>query len=147
MKTLWGDLRSQDHKGNRRRGLSMIEVMVAIVVLLVAATAAFSSQMTSMRLVQQSRDRGVALADMTACMEAIRSTPPDNLAEAGPFAHGVPVAAYDDLHLRDEQIVVTYPGYVAGGALPDPLVVVLTANWRDDRGGLRQARLMTVRAQ
>ncbi|MCB9912110.1 MAG: type II secretion system protein [Planctomycetes bacterium] len=126
----------------------MVEVMIAIVVLLVAATAAFSSQMTSMRLVKQSREMGVALSDLQACMEAVRMRPVEQLPIAGsPFAHGVEVAAYHGLHLREERLIATYPGYTPGGAIPEPLPIVLTATWTDERGGQRTMRLQTVRAR
>lgn len=122
--------------------------MIAIVVLLVAATAAFSSQMTSMRLVKQSRDLGVALADLQACMESVRMRPVDELPVAGsPYAHGSEIMAFHNLHLRDERIEASYPGYVPGGDIPDPLPIILTATWRDERGGTRTLRLQTVRAR
>jgi type II secretory pathway pseudopilin PulG len=126
----------------------MVEVMLAIVVLLVAATAAFSSQVTSMRLIKQSREQAVALSDLQACMEAVRMIPVDELPIVGSvYAHGAEVPAYDDLHLRDQTLVVTYPGYTPGGAIPDPLQVRIVTTWVDDRGGERNMQLRTVRAR
>ena len=132
----------------KRAGISMVEVMLAIVVLLVAATAAFSSQMTSMRLMKQSRQQGLALADLQACMEAVRMTPIDELPVTGSaFAQGQEVSAYSDLHLQDQRLVVTYDDYVLGGPIPDPLVVNLRVTWTDDRGGARFMELQTVRTR
>ncbi len=132
----------------RRAGLSMVEVMLAIVVLLVAATAAFSSQVTSMRLIKQSREQGIALADLQACMEAVRMMPVDDLPTAGsPYAHGQEVAAYTDLHLRNQRLVANYQDYVLGGPIPDPLVVTLTMRWQDDRGADQTLQIHTVRTR
>lgn len=131
-----------------RAGISMVEVMLAIVVLLVAATAAFSSQMTSMRLIKQSREQGIALADLQTCMEGVRIVPVDELPVAGsPYAHGQEVAAYNDLHLRNQRLVVNYQDYTLGGPIPDPLIVTLTMRWQDDRGADQTLQLHTVRTR
>ncbi|MCA9001330.1 MAG: type II secretion system protein [Planctomycetes bacterium] len=133
---------------NTRAGISMVEVMVAIVVLLIASSAAFMSQVTSMRMVGQSSDIALAMSDLEACMERVRQEPVDALAVPGStFEHGESVAQYEDLHLRDERIVVTYPGYVAGAPLPSPLEVVITASWTPARGGQIRQSLRTVRVR
>lgn len=135
-------------RARHQAGLSLIEVMVAIVVLLIASSAAFMSQLTSMRMVNQSRDVSMAISDMEACMDRVRMSPVDELAVAGsPYEHGQSVVQYEDLHLRDERIVVTYPGYVPGGPLPDPLQVVVAATWTPNRGGQIRQVLRTVRVR
>ena len=49
---------------------------------------------------------------------------PDLLPNAGSkYEHGVPIAAFEGLHLREQRIVATYPGYVTGGAVLDPLTM------------------------
>ncbi|MDF1839542.1 MAG: hypothetical protein P1V35_16860, partial [Planctomycetota bacterium] len=96
----------------------------------------------------QSRDISVAMADLEACMDQIRLTPVDALAVAGSvYEHGVSVAQFEDLHLRDQRIVVTYPGYVVGGALPDPLEVFVQASWTPSRGGQVTQSLRSVRVR
>jgi prepilin-type N-terminal cleavage/methylation domain-containing protein len=146
--------RRTDRGGSRRShhnsqaGLSLVEVMVAIVVLLVASSAAFMSQLTSMRMIHQSRDIAVAMSDLEACMDGVRSSPVDGLAVAGSdYEHGESVAQYADLHLRGQRLVVTYPGYVAGAPLPDPLQVLISATWTPDRGGQITQTLRTVRVR
>ena len=122
--------------------------MIAIVVLLIATSAAFMSQLTSMRMIDQSREISLAMSDLEACMDRVRVSPVDALAVAGStYEHGQSVAQFDDLHLTDQRIVVTYPGYVPGGPLPDPLEVVLNATWTPRRGGQIRQTLRTVRVR
>ena len=135
-------------KKHSQAGVSLVEVMVAIVVLLISSSAAFMSQLTSMRMVNQSRDISVAMADLEVCMDRIRLTPVDALAVQGStYEHGQNVAQFDDLHLRDQRLVVTYPGYVVGGALPEPLEVLVHATWTPDRGGSVTQSLRSVRVR
>jgi hypothetical protein len=122
--------------------------MVAIVVLLIASSAAFMSQLTSMRMVDQSRDISVAMSDLEACMDRVRAEPVDSLAIPGStYEHGQNVAQFDNLHLRNQRIVVTYPGYVVGGLLPAPLEVVLNATWTPARGGQVSQTLRSLRVR
>ena len=73
-----------DYPPRRRRhqaGFSMVEVMLALSVLLVAVLGAFSSQAASSNLIRISRETDLALADLQACMEgtsagASRTVPP-----------------------------------------------------------------------
>ena len=58
----------------------------------------------------------------------------------------MPCAEFDGLHLRDERLVVTYPGYTAGSA-PDPLPIVVTVSWSDFKGRARSLRLMSMKAR
>lgn len=132
----------------RRGGFTMVEVMVAIGVLLVAVVTAFASQLTSYRLMASSREDKTAVGDLAACMEELLLRTPDTLPVAGSeFEHGAPIAAYERLHLRDQRIVATYPGYTAGGAIPDPLTIVLTTTWRDTRGHARRLELRSLKVR
>ncbi len=122
--------------------------MVAIVVLLIATSAAFMSQLISMRMVDQSRDIGVAISDLEAALDQVRTSPIGSLAVPGSaYEHGGNIAQYDDLHLRNQRIVVSYPEYVQGNELPDPLRIVLTATWTNNRGGQRTESLQTARVE
>jgi len=126
----------------------MVEVMVAVGVLLVAVLTAFGSQVTSFRLMSASRDDNTAIADLAACMEEALLRTPDVLPVAGSnFEHGVPIAAYEALHLREQRIVATYPGYIPGGVIPDPLPIVLTLTWRDGRGLARRMELRSLKVR
>ncbi|MCP5024239.1 MAG: hypothetical protein GY930_21020 [bacterium] len=122
--------------------------MVAIVILLIVTSAAFMSQLISMRMVHQSRDVGVAISDLEAAMDQVRTSPIGSLAVPGStYEHDENIAQYDDLHLRDQRIVVSYPEYVQGNELPDPLRIVLTARWTNNRGAQRTESLQTARVE
>jgi prepilin-type N-terminal cleavage/methylation domain-containing protein len=134
--------------GSSRAGFTMVEVMVAIGVLLVAVVTAFGSQLTSFRLMSSSREDNSAIADLAACMEEVMLETTATLPVAGNvYAHDTPIAAFEGLHLRDQRIVATYPGYVAGGPVPDPLTIVLTATWRDSRGLARRLELRSLKVR
>jgi hypothetical protein len=51
------------------------------------------------------------------------------------------------LHLRDQRIVATYPGYTLGGSVPDPLPIVMTTTWTDRRGVQRSAVLRGMKTK
>lgn len=123
----------------------MVEVMIAVGVLLIAVVTAFGSQLASFRLVNSSREDNTAISDLAACMEEALLLTSDALPVAGSlFEHGQPIAAYERLHLRDQRLVATYPEYVAGGAVPDPLTIVLTATWRGAQGHERKVELRSL---
>jgi prepilin-type N-terminal cleavage/methylation domain-containing protein len=138
----------QGGRGAKRAGFTMVEVMVAIGVLLVAVVTAFGSQLTSYGLMTSSREDNAAIADLAACMEEVMLRTVDSLPVAGSkYEHGAPIVAYEGLHLRDQRIVATYPGYVAGGVVPDPLTIVLTATWSDTRGRARRVELRSLKVR
>lgn len=133
---------------HRRAGLTMVEIMIAIGVLLVAVLAAFSSQVASMNLVSGSRETDTAISDLQACMEQVLTLPAGDIPVAGSeFQAGQPVAAFTDLHLEDERLVCSYPGYVPGGEVPNPLTIVLTLTWSDHKGRERSQTLRTLKAR
>jgi len=124
-----------------------MEVMVAVGVLIVATLSAFSSQLTSIRLVNNSRQTDTAIADLRGCMEQVLVLQTDEIPIPGSdFEAGEAVAMYTDLHLADQRIVATYPGY-AGGAIPNPLPIVLTMTWSDALGRPRTQRLRSMKSR
>ena len=124
-----------------------MEVMVAVGVLIVATLAAFSSQLTSVRLVNDSRQTDTAIADLRGCMEQVLVLQTDQIPiPTSDFADGQAIAMYTDLHLPDQRITATYPGY-AGGAVPNPLPIVLTMTWSDALGRPRTQRLRSMKAR
>jgi prepilin-type N-terminal cleavage/methylation domain-containing protein len=132
----------------RDAGFTMVEMMVAIVVLLIAVLSAFSSQVTSMNLVTISRENDAAVTDLQGCMEQVLLLPASEIPVAGsPYAAGQPIAAYEGLHLEQQRIVATYPGYVVGGDVPDPLTIVLTVTWQDYGGRPRSLVLRSMKAR
>jgi len=130
----------RDRRRQRRAGFTLTEVMVAIGVMLVAVVGSFASQMASVNLMRTSRETNVAMMDLQAAMDRILLTP--HLGIPAAFANGQPIAAFDDLHLPDQSIVVTYPGF-AGGTTPNVLQISLLMTWTDFQGRQRSLSLAT----
>jgi len=131
-----------------RAGFSMVEVMVALGVLLVAVMGAFSSQATSSNLINTSRETNLASADLQACMEQLLTLNSDAIPIPGSdFEDGQPVALYEGLNLSNERIVATYPGYLAGQPVPDPLEILLTITWDDYGTRSRSDTLSSVKVR
>ena len=92
-----------DLRKRRQAGLSMVEVMIALGVLMVAVLGAFSSQAASSNLIRISREMDLAMADLQACMEQVLTLNTDDLPiEGSLFEEGQPVALYEGLNLEGE---------------------------------------------
>jgi prepilin-type N-terminal cleavage/methylation domain-containing protein len=134
--------------GRQKAGFSMVEVMMALGVLLVAVLGAFSSQVASSNLIRVSRETDLALADLQACMEQALTLTTDDLPIPGSlFEEGQAVALYENLNLEGESIVTTYPDYVVGQTIPDPLEIVLTLTWSDYGTRSRTVTLRSVKVR
>lgn len=138
------------HKIRRSRsaGFSLYELMIAVGILLVAVLATLQSQITSLNLVHTTHETDTATSDLQAAMEQILLRSPDQIPIVGsPFAAGLPIAAFTNLHLRNERIVPTYPNYPGGLIVPDPLQIQLTLNWNDYRGRPRRMQIASTRTR
>lgn len=134
--------------GRTRRGFTLVEMMIAITVLAVAVLSTFITQISSHNLMRTSRETNVAMADAEAAMDRLLLLPVDEIPVAGSlFAAGQPVAAFTNLHLDNETIVPTYPGYAGVGPIPDPLQIVLTVTWNDYAGRQRIIRLSSMKTR
>ncbi|MBK7876034.1 MAG: hypothetical protein IPJ77_09820 [Planctomycetes bacterium] len=120
--------------------------MIAITVLLVAVLGTFVAQLASHSLLRQSRETNLATADLAAAMEQMLVLPADQIPLAGRFPPGQPIAAFDGLHLANERIVPTYPGFT-GPTPPDPLPIVLTLTFDDSKGRQRVLRLASMKTR
>jgi len=130
-----------------RGGFTMVELMIAIGVLLVAVMTALSSQVTSMNLMQTSRETNIALGDLQAAMEQALVVAVDDLPVAGSrFENGQPIPEFEGLHLGNERIVTTYPGFVPG-AIPDPLTIVMTITFNDYGNRPRTMQLTSMKVR
>jgi len=140
--------RNPSNNGFRKTGFTMVEVMLALSVLLVAVLGAFGSQAASSNLIRLSRETDLALADLQACMEQALTLTTDDLPIPGSlFEEGQAVALYENLNLEGESIVATYPGYVVGQTVPDPLEIVLTLTWSDYGTRSRTVTLRSVKVR
>ena len=131
-----------------RAGFSLIELMIGVVILVVALTAAIGSQVISHNLLRTSRETNTAMGDLEGAMELAILVAPGNLpVPASEFANGRPIARFNGLHLRNQTITATYPTYTAGLAVPDPLEVVMTVRWNDYLQRPRTLSLSTMRTR
>jgi len=131
----------------RSGGFTLVEVMIATTVLMVAVLTTFVTAISSHDLVRGARDTNTGIADLQAAMEEVLLRSVDEIPVAGsPFAPNAPIAAFTNLHLRNETIVASYPGY-AGGAIPDPLPIVLTLSFRDGKGRPRTLKLASMKTR
>ena len=130
-----------------RAGFTLVEMMMAIGALGVVVVGAMAAQFVCRNLSVQSRETNTALSDLEACMEEVLLEELSTLPVKGSaFEAGLPVAAYQGLHLENESIAVTYPNW-AGGTVPDPLEVLLTITWDDPHGRPRSLVLRTFKSQ
>ena len=126
----------------------MLEFLIASIVMIVAVLSAFGSQLTSFQLIRTSQESKTALSDLQAAMEQLLLLRLDELPIAGsPFEHESEIEAYAELHLQAEVMTVAYPGYVLGGAIPDPLPILLTVSWLDQKGRARELALSSMRTR
>jgi prepilin-type N-terminal cleavage/methylation domain-containing protein len=141
-----------DHRARRadrrRSGMTLIELMITITLLVVVWGGAMSSQMAASDLVMTGRETSIASVDLQSCMERILSAAHADIPLAGSeFEDGQPVQLYEELHLANQRVVATYPGYVAGQPVPDPLTIVLTVTWNDFEGRPRTMQLSTIKGE
>ena len=135
-------------KGSRSAGFSMLELMIGLGVLLVAVLGALGSQLVSNDLMQNTRETDAATTDLQAAMEQVLLLAPAQIPIAGSdFQSGQPIADFERLHLKNERIIATYPGYTVGLPVPDPLQIVLTATWTDFRGRPRSMRIACLKTR
>jgi len=139
---------SRRHSLRRRcGGFTLVEIMVAVSVILIAVAGTLASQLSAQRLNLQAAETAAAMADLQTCMEEILLLPVEEIPVAeSEFADRQPIAAYEGLHLTGERITASYPDY-DGGAVPDPLEIVLTNTWRDSGGSTRTVQLSCMKAR
>jgi len=123
--------------------------------------------------VQTSQQTSAASADLQACMERVRlwsfsdldlvlNHPnaadvigdDDFIAPVGGNQQDQAVADYvgmldgfDGLHLQNQRISGSFPTFVMGGAVPDPLEVRLTCSWSDHQGRNRRLTLSSLKTK
>ncbi len=125
----------------RQAGLTLVELMCAIMVLLITALGAFSSEITSLNLARAARETQIISADLQAAMDRILIFTVPNIPPN--FPDGQNIADFDSLHFPNQAIVASYPG----GAAADPLTIRVTATWTDFAGRTRTMGLSSQRSR
>ncbi|MHC4376080.1 MAG: type IV pilus modification PilV family protein [Planctomycetota bacterium] len=135
---------TRTHPRGSSGGFTLLELMFALTIMAVGVMAAFMSQMGSMSLMRTAEEQEIILTDLQTCVEEMLSLNPEDLPlSSSEYTDGESIAAYEELHLRDERIVATYPEFT-GGDVPDPLVIRLSASWTDFDGHPRSLDLVTA---
>ena len=130
-----------------RRGISLVELMVAVTIIVVAILGSLGAQTMCRDLARTSRETNRAVGDLRAAMEELLLLSSDDIpAAAGPYAPGLPIARFTDLHLKGETVIPTYPNYAAG-PVPDPLQITLVCRWTDHAGRGRSITFASVKTK
>ncbi len=119
-------------------GFTLIEVIVAMVVLTGASLVAFPTLVSFFDLSSAAREENVATHDVQSALEDLMATPFGRITSDYPDGQAIP--KYTNLHLTNQQIVVSYADPDA-----DPLVITLVVSWNDHRGRARQEQLSFLR--
>jgi prepilin-type N-terminal cleavage/methylation domain-containing protein len=136
------------HKKESRRGMTMLEVMVATTVLVTAAIGSGMAQMASHNLLRTSTETTLAVDELHNAMERVLLLPRRDLAISdGLYAPGQKIEAFNDHALADEQIAVTYPGAVVDQPPPESLEVQLAITWTTFDGHTRTLTLHSCTSQ
>ncbi|MBI4598158.1 MAG: hypothetical protein HY737_07160 [Candidatus Omnitrophica bacterium] len=131
-----------------RRGMTFIELLVAIVVMIIAGVWLLGAYHASLQLTEVSQQTSVALSDAKDIMERIKSTPflalsasfPDGVAGGGaPDTYGAIIGGYS---LSGEQVTVRHQP----SAVADPRELIVDVSWTNSHRVYR-ASLSTVRSQ
>ncbi len=132
-----------------RSGLTLVELLLAIVVMMVAGVWLLSAYHSSLHLNDVARQAAVALGDLNDILERVKTTPftqlatdfPDGAANGvvggGPDRYGAIVGGYT---LSNEQITVTHQP----SPLADPRELIVQVTWTH-RDRTYQRRLSTIR--
>lgn len=138
-------------------GFTLVELMVAITVLMIAVVGTVQAQLQALDLMRSSRESDVAMADLRAAMEELLLLSPaaiiaaDTGVGATPplkYVEGAPITSWSDRNLRNERIVVDYANWNAGDlVIADPLEIQLTSTWTTFKGGTRSLNLITKKTQ
>jgi prepilin-type N-terminal cleavage/methylation domain-containing protein len=122
----------------RRSGFTMIEVMVAMTVFVIAIVALMGVYLGIAALSESSRNLTQAMADARVVLEGLRDTSGGGLAAVT----GTDWTAWAENNgltsLRDEAVTVTYADPAA-----DPLSVTIQVTW-EERQRARAATLNTL---
>ncbi len=131
----------------RCRGLTLVETVVALSVLAIAALASVQLTLALRRQAAEAASMRAASRRLEALHERITSLPASELPTLHPDGSTLPLphpdpTVPDDVALPQERARIFYEIPSA-----DPLVVSIWYEWRDDRNALRRQIVRTVMAR
>ena len=115
----------------KRAGFSLVEVMVAMTLLLVATSGTLLANVAARSLMRTSRETSAATLAAAAALDGALLVPPAEAVALHPAGTAMEVG---DFGLRDLRVVPSYPGYVLGDEL---LRIELALSWTTFEGGMR----------
>lgn len=130
------------------KGMTLIEVLIAVLVFSVALGALLNSLVAIVDLVDLSKDKTVANGDLKNMLERIKATPFDSIPTrfTDGLADGPAANLYTNIvggyTLRNEHITVTYPNPNS-----DPLEILIRLNWQDKKGRNFNTTVSTFRTR
>jgi len=131
-----------------KKGTTLVEVMVATLIFVVALGALLSSITELLCLVDLSKEQTIAVTDLRNMMEKIRATAFADMQAQFPDAvvddssTGRYLAILGDYRLSNEQVTVTYANISS-----DPLEIKASVNWLDKRRRARKVSISTFKTR
>jgi len=119
------------HSNKYKRGLTLVEVMVAAVFIIIAIIALLGVFTVSLNYISRARELHVATDDLKDVLEKIKSTAFVDITTVFPDDTAVPESVVGTFQLDDEVIIVNYPD----GTADDPLEIEVTITWTGRAGG------------
>lgn len=121
-----------------QKGVTLVEIMAALVILLPTLLLALYVLMVSQRVSQESRERLLALNAARSTLETIKNTPL-------PSIPNINTAGFLPAELKNPSITIaTNPANLGGQAIA---TVTVTVNWLGQRNMPRSLQLSTMRSQ
>ena len=128
-----------------RRGHSLVELLIAATILIIALGGSFTSHLSARGLMRESRDTDLAVGALRSNMERLQlMTIADLTRPAGAVVSGQPIVPVNGLPL--DQMVMTYetPGWTLGDPTPGVLNVRLRLDWTSSNGNPRSLSLRSA---
>jgi len=128
---------------SRRSGFSILEVVVACVVLSIMSLGILTSQISSARLVTEARELGTADRLLASRLsEVLLETPAVLCSDVTPYPFDIELVVEPTL-LREPRMQLAAANWAAGEPTPLRLDLVLTLEWANNRGQRVERSLAT----
>lgn len=122
----------------RRKGFTLIEVLMALLVVIPVILGTIGVNIYTYRTSETSRNTMTAVQDANTVVERIRNVASGQGLNqvVATYPSGQAVSGF--ANLTNEQVVVTYPSSTA-----DPLAITITVTWQDPQGRAMSRALVT----